>query len=400
MVLGLGEGTSRPVVVQQVIPGSAAAVAGLQAGDQIRSMDGMQIEQPRQISAPRRYAGDAVRLQVVRAGREFAQTLVAAPKPFETSPHGEVLYRAVSVEGARRRVIVTKPRGAGRFPAVLIMGGLGCYSLDGIDRTEGYGRVIDALEQKGYVTMRVEKTGEGDSEGPACSAVAATPGLEAEGYVAGLRALKSYDFVDPSSVFVFAHSLGPVIGSLVVPRESVRGFMAIETVGTSWFEYDLERYRLQHTLAGKPADEVDRSVREYDECSFRFYIGKETPDKMRETPACRTMFAPFEDVPYSYMQTIADISLATQWKQADPPVLVVYGTGSPVTTAHQSQYLADMINSLHPGRASYVEVPGMGHDLARYASMRDYLQRDPGKPHPFHTGLLDVMFAWLDAQRG
>jgi uncharacterized protein len=299
-----------------------------------------------------------------------------------------VMYESVTVRGARRRTIVTRPRRAGKMPAVLIMGGLGCYSLDGTPRSEGYGRVIGALEEKGFVTMRVEKTGEGDSEGPECSDRSALPDLEADGYVAGLRALKKYDFVDPEKVFVFAHSLGPVVGSLAIPQEKVRGFMAIETVGKSWFEYDIERYRVQAAVAGDPPDEVDRATRDYEVCSHRFYIDKHTPEELTKE-GCERVLAPFGAVPYTYMQAVADISLGKQWKQVDAAVLVVYGTASPVTTAEQSRYLADSINRMHPGRATYVEVPGMGHDLARSET-----------PHAFHTGLLDAMFRWMEGVLG
>jgi hypothetical protein len=55
-----------------------------------------------------------------------------------------------------------------------------------------------------------------------------------------------------------------------------------------------------------------------------------------------------------------------------------------VTTAHQSRYLAELINQWRPGRAKYVEVAGMDHGLGRA----------PGGD--FHTGLLDAMFSWLD----
>jgi alpha-beta hydrolase superfamily lysophospholipase len=96
---------------------------------------------------------------------------------------------------------------------------------------------------------------------------------------------------------------------------------------------------------------------------------------------------------------VADISLGKQWKQADAPVLVVYGTASPVTTAEQSRYLADTINRMRPGRATYVEVPGMGHDLARYENQQEYLAR-AGTPHPFHTGLLDAIFRWIEGVLG
>ena len=70
-----------------------------------------------------------------------------------------------------------------------------------------------------------------------------------------------------------------------------------------------------------------------------------------------------------------------------------------MTTAHQSRYLAELINRFHPGRATYTEVPGMGHDLARYESQQDYIGRVPAD-HPFHTGLIEVMMTWRDALLG
>jgi hypothetical protein len=91
------------------------------------------------------------------------------------------------------------------------------------------------------------------------------------------------------------------------------------------------------------------------------------------------------------MQSVGDISLGQQWKGGEFPVLVIYGTASPVTTAHQSRYLAELINRWRPGRAKYVEVAGMGHDLARYGSMAESVQ---GRGE-FHPGLMDVVFGWL-----
>lgn len=395
--LVLAPGKNNTVEVQRVAPGGAGEAAGLTEGDEITRLDGVPIEKTDQFvhAIARHLGGETVRVTILRDGQPAVKVAKLLPRPYETSPNGDVLYRFVMVRGARRRVIITKPRGAGRMPAVLFMQGLGCYSLDGIDRRGGYGAVIDSLARRGFVTMRVEKTGEGDSEGPDCSELSATPDLEAEGWLAGLRALKSYDFVDPVKVFVFAHSMGPVVGSLTISREPVRGFIAVETVGTSWFEYDLERTRVQETLSGKTPDEVDRAVREYTACSYRFFIEKQKPDELLKTPACRSVLAPFAPVPYTYMQTVADISLGAEWKTADFPVLVISGTASPVTTARQNRCLVELINRWHPGRATYAEVPGMGHDLAHYASQEEYTKESKNGTHAFDAGLLDVMFPWL-----
>ncbi len=396
-VIGL-QVAGTPPAVQRVIAGGAGESAGFQSGDVLEAVDGRRVDSADQFvrAIGRHVAGDAVRVTVKRGTDSAVRSAVLKPRPYETSPFADVLYRSVDVRGAGRRVIVTRPRNrAGRLPAVLIMQGLGCFSLDGTDRNSGYGRVIGALEEKGYVTMRVEKTGEGDSEGPLCTDLAATADLEADGYAAGLKALKTYDFVDPAKVFVFAHSMGPVVGSLAVSEVPVRGFIAVETVGTSWFEYDLERVRVQAGARLQP-DEVDAEVREYEPCSHRFFIEKQRPEELLKTPACRSVVAPFGPVPYTYMQSVADISLGKQWRQSDFPVLVIYGTASPVTTAHQSQYLAETINRWRAGRAQYVEIPGMGHDFGRYRSMRDYLDRSSAGGDGFHTGLLDVVLPWLE----
>jgi len=380
-VIGL-QVAGAPPAVQRVFPGGAGEAAAFHVGDTVDSVDGRRIETTDQFvhAIGRHLGGEAVRIRL-RNGTERVATL--KPRPYETSPNGEVLYRSVEVRGARRRVIVNRPNRGGKLPAVLIMQGIGCHSLDNADPRSGYGRVVAALEEKGYVTMRVEKTGEGDSEGPPCTDLAATADLESAGWLAGLRALKSYDFVDATRVFVFAHSMGPVTGSLIVGEEVVRGWVSVETIGTSWYEYDIERTRVQAGQRLRP-DEVDRHVREYEPCSHRFFVEKLRPDELLKSPECAQVLEPLAGVPYTYMHSVADISLGRQWRGGDFPVLVVYGTASAVTTAHQSQYLVELINRWHPGRAKYIEIEGMGHDFSRKPSGE------------FHEGFMQQAIAWMD----
>lgn len=349
----------------------------------------------------RHLGGDRVSLRIVRDGNEITKTATLKPRPFETSPSADVLYRSVTAGGARRRVIVTRPKAPGRHPAVLLIGGLGCYSLDGeLGKDTGYGPILAALAKQGLVTMRVDKTGEGDSEGPACTSSKATVELEAQGYTAGLRALKGYEFVDPARIFIFAHSLGPLIGALVLPQERVQGFVAAETIGRSWFEYGLENVRRQSAMAGQPLDEVDADVRAHEVCAHHFFVERQSAEEVGKlSPQCGDMIRSYAGMSDAYMHEIGDINLAKQWKQVDIPVLVIYGTSDPATDSSESRYLAEIVNSFHPGRATYVELAGMGHDFGRYVSAADFLdRRRDAKPHPFDNELLDVLLKWLDQQ--
>jgi pimeloyl-ACP methyl ester carboxylesterase len=392
---------TNPPTVKSVVPGSAAEAAGIQPSDILRQLDGQPVpsaaEFAKKISA--HLAGDSVTIDLLRGAEKISKSVTLKPRPLETSADADVLYRAITVEGARRRTIITHPKDAGRHPAVLLVGGLGCYSLDGALRDpSAYGPILSALAKNGYVTMRVEKTGEGDSEGPACTDAKATAHLEAQGYRAGLEALRSYDFVDSASIFVFAHSLGPLVASLAFPQQPLKGFIAAETIGRSWFEYGLENVRRQSALVGEPLDEVDSDVRTHAECAFHFFLQHESAEEIAKLGTqCTDMIRSYAGMSDPYMHQIGDINLAKQWKQIDAPALVIYGTSDPATSADEGRYLVDVINSFHPGRATYAEVAGMGHDFGKYSSQSEFLDRrkDPN-PHPFAEELLPVILGWLN----
>ena len=394
---------SNPPTVTDLAPGGAAAAAGIQRGDIVKELDGERVASSVSFAyrIGRHLAGDTVNLVVMRGGLRVEIAVRLKPRPLETSADAEVLYDSVVAQGARRRTIVTHPKSAGRYPAVLLVGGLGCYSLDGaLNAADDYGPILSTLAKKGFVTMRVEKTGQGDSEGPACTDLKATANREAQGYAEGLKALRSYEFVDPEKIFVFAHSLGPLIVSLALPGQKIRGVIAAETIGRSWFEYGLENVRRQSALTGESADQVDADVREHAKCAYHFYVDHEPADEVAKLGAqCRDMLRSYAGMPYTYMQQVGDISLGKQWKQIDAPALVLYGTSDPATSADEGRYLAELINSFRPGTATYAEVAGMGHDFGRYESQAEFLnRRNNPKPHPFDEEVLTVVLTWLERQ--
>src|SRR5260370_42517192 len=48
----------------------------------------------------------------------------------ESAADFDILYRTVDIDNAKYDTIITKPKAVGRYPAVLLIAGLGCYSLD------------------------------------------------------------------------------------------------------------------------------------------------------------------------------------------------------------------------------------------------------------------------------
>lgn len=389
------------LLVGRVDAGTAAAEAGLAPGDVILEAGGTPVGSAGEYVAvvQRLHAGDRLQLAVLREGRRQALTLTLKPRPYESHPEFDTLYRSVDTAAGRRRVIVTRPKGPGKFPALLLVGGIGCYSLDNLSPDDSYAKILYGLTLKGFATMRVEKTGMGDSEGPPCASPQADLRQEVAGYVAGLRALKAYDFVDAGRVFIFGHSIGGIVGPLAAGEVPVRGLIVAETIGTDWFEYDLTNYRRQRVLAGAPYDELEGESQLLRECRQKLYFEKKTPEEaVKENAACaRYAESP---APYTYMRQLAELNLGAVWKKVDADALVIYGTSDFVTSAAEHEYLRDMINSFHPGRAAYVQVEGMAHGLERAASQRESFARERGRPAEFNAQVFDEIARWLEGHGG
>ena len=126
------------------------------------------------------------------------------------------------------------------------------------------------------------------------------------------------------------------------------------------------------------------------------FIEKASAEQLAKTDhVCRDILVP--GIPDAYLHQLADLDLAAEWKKLDVPVLVIYGASDPATSIDETCYLVNLINSFHLGRASYLEIPGMGHVLNPSASKGDFL-RDHGGQHPqLHPAVLPAVRDWLRA---
>jgi len=347
------------------------------------------------------YLPSHVAHQAFTAARVLAAFLLLVALPHgsafaQACAEVETLYRTVQVNGANYQAIITRPKDSARHPAVFVIGGLGCYSLADLKPDDAYFLLLQGLSERGFVTMRVDKNGEGKSQGPPCDSPESDLHLAVRRSVAGLNALSTYDFIDRNNIFIFAHSIGPLEGVFVAQQFPVKGFIAAETIGKPWFEYELENTRRQMLLLGRPYNVVDQVLRVAEKCDFRFFLEKQKPDDILKTsPECKDHVQTF-GVSYTYLQQIADIDPAAEWKKVDVPVLVTYGTSDPATSAEEGHYLTEMINSFHSGRATYVEFPGMGHGLDLSPSARAWLEAISKHQHgKFDREFLERVADWL-----
>jgi len=387
------------VLVQGLVEGGSAKSAGIQANDVITDIGDHRVAGvPDFVQIARMLRGGDERTLRIRRGRQTLTVDVPIrPRPYESAPDVDVRYDAVTVDGTLRRTIVTAPKQAGRHPALLYVNGIGCFSQESLDLSTNDAKLLYGLTRAGFATMRLEKTGIGDSQGPACDSPKADFDAEVRGYTAALRALKSYDFVDAHSVFIVGISIGGVEAPLIAAQEAARGIVVINTVAKPFFEYLIDTRRRQLLLGRVPSDEVDRQMMLEERCNHRLLIEKQRPDAIvAATSECADHIA--YPAPFTFMQEWADVNLAAAWKRVDRPVLIVYGSSDFVSTVADDRYLADMIDGFHPGTATLKPIAGMDHPMSRAATMEESFART--KPGEFEPAVLVAISGWLrDAVR-
>jgi len=233
--LKLDEGTG--IAVEAVIPGSTAEAAGFKAGDVLLAVDGVKIpgtaEFIRTIGGLK--GGASVTIEFRRGDALRKEKVTFKGRPFEKSDAYEIVYDSVPTRAGRLRTILTRPKGQGKQPALFLIQGIGLFSIDNpIGPLSSYRTIVDHFARSGYVTLRVDKPGCGDSEGgPARDVDFDT---ELDGYRQALKMLKARGDVDAASVFIFGHSMGGVMAPLLAADLPVRGIIVYGTITRTWTE--------------------------------------------------------------------------------------------------------------------------------------------------------------------
>ncbi|MFM7806725.1 MAG: alpha/beta fold hydrolase, partial [Planctomycetota bacterium] len=286
MGLRLQDAQGGKLDIAAVMPGSPAAKAGVEAGMRVISVNGTAISSRDDMQKAMRtaMAGSTVSLQAQRGDappRNFAVKLEAMS---ESVPGQSVRYGDVRVpDGYRIRTIITEPEPGtsplarnGRMPAVLYVQGIPCQTVDRPTMTDAADtRILHALAAAGYVTMRVDKPGIGDSEGPPCEDIDLK--TELEGFKAALKQLAAMPQVDSGRLYIFGHSMGGVMAPYLSTAVPVRGIIVYGTLVRTWFEYQLENVRRQAALQpGASEAEITDAVLAEAKSSAMVLVDKKT----------------------------------------------------------------------------------------------------------------------------
>jgi len=359
----LGLSSLQGSLIKRIVPGSSAEKAGFIMNDVLVSMDDEKIENTVHFLdlLKKHHGGDKVKIGYYRKSKLKETTMSLLPKQMETSDDFDIIYSSVLSGNNQLRTIITKPKGGTIYPAVLIIGGVGCYSIDNISNPDirSIKMWVDSLTRNGFVTIRVEKTGMGDSKGISCKECDFNS--EKLGFLNGLKQLKSLSYVDKDNVFIAGFSIGGVLAPLIAQQEPVKGIIVYGTVGRNWLEYELENSFRQRMLDNMRADSIDLFMRAEYSRLYGLLVEKKSPEQIiKEHPETKANFFEYP-MRNEYFQQVADVNIRELWMNTKTRVLAMHGSSDFVSSANEHKLIAEIVNQYHPGNAAYVEIANADH---------------------------------------
>jgi hypothetical protein len=347
--------------------------AGVRAGDVVTALAGATLRSATELARALRVAGAAsdVSLEIDRGGVRTTATVPVQGHPREALAGAAVVYDHVEVGGARLRTIVTRPDAAARYPAILFVQGLSCASIDFAGNEEAPScRLVHGWTAHGFLTMRIEKHGVGDSEGQ--DAATADFASEVDAVRAALRSLAARDDVDPERIFVFGHSVGGRIAPQLVTERPVRGLLTYGAPVSRWFDVLALTTREQLGIRGVAAAEIEARV-------------TREQHLLREGAAAELLDG--RTVAYHRQHDAYDVVAA--WRAVAVPVLVIIGALDWVVNEAEQRRIATLVK----GPAEVLALESLDHAFTTHADLGHSLAAYGAGP--FDERLVTATVAWL-----
>ena len=323
-----------------------------------------------------------------------------ASKPLVDLPGLETQYGAVrTTEGTRLRTILTRPAGtAGRLPAIMLIQWVSCGSTDfGSTRQNELRQIAD---QSGMVFVRVERSGDGDSEGVPCTEL--DYDTEVRHYREAFDQIARHSWIDPSRFMLFGSSLGSTSAPLVAQGKKVAGIAVQGGGAVTYLERMINFDRIYLERSGKYSPgQIDGEMRRRIPFHVEYLLNGKTPKQIeRERLDLKGVWQsirggaeapPHYGRPYAWHQQAARKDFLAAWTRIQASVLVIHGEYDQFEPRHGHQLIADTLNRLRPGSATFIEVPRADHGMKIFASAEDaYADRNgTARPDLLTKPLLD-----------
>ncbi|MFN5945495.1 MAG: alpha/beta fold hydrolase [Phycisphaerae bacterium] len=381
--LKIDDPTPPSLKISDVVAGGTAAQAGIRAGDVVLAINDTPVNQWTDIAPLLRLArtDQAGFVTVRRDDKPLRLAVTWVSTPLETVPGATVRYSSVqSPRGYALRTIIAAPNRPAsdtrRLPAFLYVQGLGCATIDrpsmtGLPDVE----LPRELAAEGFVTLRVDKPGTGDSLGPPCDQI--TFAEELDDYRAAFDKLASLPEVDPSRVYIFGYSFGGVFAPFIAEGKDVAGIAVYGTHARTWLEYELENTRRQMTVLGESPATVSERLQHVGAFQSMLLLRKMTPAEIFAERPDLKFEAPLMDDTHQYgrharfFHELQERNIAEAWQNLESlNVLALHGEYDWVSSPEDAELIARIATN-GKGEGEMQSLPGLDHGMTRHNSLTE-----------------------------
>jgi len=411
----LGINLESGLYVVRVIPGLTAEALGVKERDLLIKINDKTIQTIDDVLKPefQLREEDVVSFTVIRGNKEKVLMGKARANPRENAGNLSLEYSSVPFMGGQLSSMYLQQPTPDKKPGILFIPGLSCMSLDNMWEEHVYRKLIYGLAEKGYLVMRAEKTGMGDSyQTPDCETIDFP--TEVNGFRAALDAFKQHPDLDTTSIFIIGHSMGAMQAPFVAAGKNVRGIIAMGLTVKPWLEYLTEMLRVQNPRLGIDYLQNEQDMKLYETLLFELLVGKKSLAEMIAlNPDYDRILR--RDMNYEggeklltrdlrFSQTLNDVNIAEAWTNLDCKVLSAWGeTDIQVVNDFSHRELVKLVNTYHPGNATFLELVDTDHNLLLIPTMEESYQRNADGslgslfPTHFNTKIITAFDQWIQS---
>lgn len=328
----------------------------------------------------------------------------AGNRPLEALAGLDTEYGVLRVgDAARLRTIVTRPQGrTGRLPAVLFVQWLSCDTIElSPESKDGWSVMLRRLlTESGVLWMRTEKSGVGDSQGPACKDLDYE--TELAHHRAALAALRARPDVDPKRIVVYGASMGSNYAPLVAAGEGLAGVVVWGGGAFTWFERMLRFERNAIELGDTAPQAIAAEVSARAAYFARYLLAGESPATIAKAdPELGKVWSRIVGTstdghygrPFAFHIQAQRQNWAGAWARVGAPVLVLHGEYDWFESRDAAALIAEIVNRSTPGSASLRVLPKLNHHFMRFDSPRDAFKEERGTTDA--APAVDAILQWL-----
>jgi len=373
--------------IKEITPKSPFDKAGIKALDVIISVNGRKVINQEDWSAIT-YAIRAdkpTHFEIKREQNYFAKDIKLNSLPKENHNNIDTYYETLTSDyGIKQRAIITKPKGNKKFPAIILIQGLSCSTIEQYSsRSNNWSKLIkDLVEKSNMVLMRIDKPGVGDSEGDCGKTDFLT---ELNGYETAVKLLKTKPYVDTSKIIIYGNSMGSALAPYLANKFDLAGLISDGTFYKSWYEHMLEIERRILQIEGKEEAEIYSLMNEvFIPLYYEMLIKKRSfEDILKDNPTYKKYHRQGLNHMYGrsmkYYHQVQDFNFAKNWEDVKVPLRVRWGTNDWIMTENDNDMIMAILDANKHKNHKFYKYKGLDHWSTIHPDYSSSFNFKPGK---------------------